>query len=79
MMQYLTGGAWGVVTRRPTEAGAWTLLLWALLLIPLALGVTHLYQWSHADAVAADRVLQHKRPYLNIPFFIIRAVIYFTL
>ncbi len=35
-----------------------------------------LYPWTHPDLVAADEVLQHKAPYLNTPFFLIRALIY---
>jgi hypothetical protein len=38
----------------------------------------HLYVWTHADVVAADPILQGKAGYLNTPFFIIRAVIYFA-
>ncbi|MDR3701953.1 MAG: hypothetical protein P4L56_20050 [Candidatus Sulfopaludibacter sp.] len=77
MMQYLTGGAWGVVIRRPAEAAARTLPLLALLFIPIVIGVPTLYSWSHANIVAADPVLQHKSMYLNFPFFLGRAVFYF--
>jgi hypothetical protein len=38
----------------------------------------HLYVWTHADVVARDPLLQHKALYLNTPFFLIRAVIYFA-
>jgi hypothetical protein len=76
MLQYLTGGAWGVVIRRPSEAAARTLPLIALMFIPVLIGIPNLYQWSHPQAVAADAILRHKQPYLNIPFFIIRAVLY---
>jgi hypothetical protein len=41
-----------------------------LLFIPIVIGIPHLYQWSHADIVAHDRVLQHKQIYLNVPFFL---------
>ena len=77
MLQYVTGGAWGVVIRRPCEAAARTIPLVALLFLPIALGIHNLYHWSHPEAVAADPMLQHKQPYLNIPFFLIRAVVYF--
>src|SRR6186997_3018627 len=39
MLQYMTGGAWGVVIRRTVEAGSRTMPLIALLFIPLAIGV----------------------------------------
>ena len=77
MLQYLTGGAWGVVIRRPAEAAARTLPLLALMFIPIVIGIPSLYRWSHADFAAADEVLKHKQTYLNVPFFLIRAAVYF--
>ena len=76
MLQYLTGGAWGVVIRRPCEAAARTLPLVALMFVPVFIGIPNLYQWSHPNLVAADEVLRHKHAYLNIPFFTIRAALY---
>lgn len=79
MVQYVGGGRWGLVIRRMLEAGAMTLPLMAVLFIPIVLGMGSLYEWSHAEAVAADEILQAKAPYLNTGFFIIRAVIYFVI
>jgi hypothetical protein len=76
MLQYLTGGAWGVVIRRPAEAAARTLPLVALMFVPVLIGIPNLYKWSHAAIVNADEVLKHKSAYLNVPFFIGRAVLY---
>jgi hypothetical protein len=78
MLQYLTGGAWGVVIRRPCEAAARTLPLVALMFVPIVIGIPNLYPWSHAKMVAADEILRHKQPYLNVPFFLIRAAVYFA-
>ena len=39
MVQYLTGGAWGVVTRRLLESAMRTLPLLALLFIPILFGI----------------------------------------
>ena len=36
MVQYLTGGAWGIMIRRQLEAGAKTLWVFVLLLLPHA-------------------------------------------
>jgi hypothetical protein len=77
MVQYLSGGAWGVVIRRPAEAAARTIPLLALFFLPIAFGIPALYRWSHADAVAADEILRHKHVYLNLPFFLIRTGAYF--
>ena len=37
-------------------------------------GLPTLYEWAHPEAVANDAILQHKAPYLNVPFFLGRAV-----
>ncbi len=77
MVQHLTGGAWGVVIRRPLEAATRTLPFMAVLYIPIVLGIGHLYHWSDPAAVAADPILQAKQPYLSMPFFLARQVFYF--
>jgi hypothetical protein len=77
MIHQLSGGAWGVVIRRPIGAAARVLPVMTLMFLPIALGMTRLYVWTNADLVAHDEVLQHKHLYLNIPFFLIRAAIYF--
>src|SRR5699024_11544698 len=53
--------------------------IWAIFVIPIILGMHTLYHWTHAEAVASDPVLQGKSPFLNIPFFIIRQIVYFTI
>jgi hypothetical protein len=78
MLQYLTGGAWGVVIRRPAEAASRTLPLLALMFIPIAIGIPNLYEWSHLDKIRGDEVLMHKVKYLNVPFFLGRAALYFA-
>src|SRR5881394_2775115 len=62
MLQYLTGGAWGVVIRRTLEAATRTLPLIILFFIPLAIGVwtRTVYEWTHipfTDHVMAQRGL----------------------
>jgi hypothetical protein len=78
-LQYLTGGSWGFILRRPLEAATRTLWLFVLLFVPLALGVGDLYAWARPDVVEHDEALQHKAPYLNVPFFLLRAAIYFAI
>jgi hypothetical protein len=78
MVLHLTGGFWGLPIRRPLEAGTRTLPLLAALALPLLLGLGRLYSWTHPDLVAADAVLKSKQLYLNLPFFLIRNVIYFA-
>jgi hypothetical protein len=79
MLQYVTGGQWGFVIRRPLEAATRTLPLVALLYIPLALGLGDLYSWADPARVAADPDLQHKSPWLNTGFAVVRAALYFVI
>ena len=78
MLHNMTGGEWGFAIKRLLEAGLRTLPAMALLFVPIALGVGTLYEWSHAEA-ATDPILAHKAPYLNVPFFLARALLYFAL
>jgi hypothetical protein len=77
MVHQLSGGAWGVVIRRPIGAASRVLPVMTLMFLPIALGMRHLYIWTNADLVAHDEMLQHKQLYLNTPFFLARAAIYF--
>jgi hypothetical protein len=78
MLQHLTGGAWGIPIRRILESGTRTLPLIAVLFLPIALGMKHLYSWSRPEEVAKDALLQAKEAYLNVPFFLARAAFYFA-
>ena len=79
MLQHLTGGGWGLVIRRVLEAATRTLPVMAILFVPVFLGAHSLYhEW--ADEIEAEKhpVVQLKTGYLNVPFFTVRAVIYFA-
>lgn len=78
MLNYLTGGTWGLVIRRISEAATRTLPLLAILFLPIVFGIHYIYEWSNKEVVEANAVLQTKTAYLNVPFFIIRAGIYFA-
>src|SRR4030095_3372762 len=78
MVHQVSGGAWGVVIRRVLGASSRTLPLLTALFVPIAVGMRYLYPWTDAALVAHDAALQWKRPYLNVPFFLLRAVIYFS-
>jgi hypothetical protein len=74
MLQYLTGGDWGVMIRRPLESATRTLPLMLLLFAPIAFGIRHVYMWTAPGTVLPP----HKAAYLTVPFFLVRAAIYFT-
>ena len=77
LLHHVVGGKWGMLIRRFCEAGARTLPIMGLLLIPVLLGMGTLYVWTRPEA-AHDANIQRKAAYLNIPFFIGRAVFYFA-
>lgn len=78
MLQYMTGGAWGIVIRRTLEAATRTLPWLVLLFIPLAFGLKDLYDWARPELVQHNKILLHRAAYMNVPFFLIRAAIYFA-
>src|SRR5215207_1535687 len=77
MLQHMSGGQWGLVSRRIFEAGSRLLPLAALFFIPIVIFAPKLYLWARPEAVQADAILQFKAPYLNVRFFAVRGVIYF--
>jgi len=79
MLQYLTGGAWGIVIRRIVEAAARTLPLVAILFIPLAVGVMlHTFmEFTHLPP--DDHVIQHRGVYMAPWFWVVRSAVYFAL
>ena len=76
LLHHVVGGKWGMLLRRMCEAGSRTLPFMGLLLIPVLLGMSTLYVWARPEA-AHDANIQSKSAYLNVPFFVGRAVIYF--
>ena len=73
---------WMVVLRRAVEVMAVTVVLFLVLFIPIAVGLKHLYAWVEPAADLpreAMRLLEHKKPYLNTTFFVVRSVGYVLL
>ena len=79
LLHHLVSGAWGHVIQRMAESGARTLPFMAVLFVPLLFGMHNLFPWSIPDVVEASHVLHKKTAYLNVPFFIVRSVIFFIL
>ncbi len=76
LLQYLTGGAWGVVVRRTVEAATRTLPVIIILFLPLAFGITSLYEWTHLPAT--DHIMEHRGWYMTTWGWIFRSVGYFA-
>ena len=54
-----------------------SILLFLFLLVS-GLHMNHIYVWMDPETVAHDEIIQGKVSYLNIPFFMLRALIYLT-
>jgi hypothetical protein len=78
MLHHMVGGTWGLPLRRLLESGTKTLWLMALLILPILFRLPALYSWADPSKVRVDPLLQYKHPYLNVPFFIGRTMIYFA-
>lgn len=78
LIQYASQGGWGIVVRRIGETVFATIPFMALLFVPVLFGLHDLYSWSVPGAAEHDLLLQWKAPFLNVPFFLLRAVIYFA-
>ena len=77
LIQYASQGGWGIVLRRIGETTFATLPVMAALFLPVLLGLRDLYSWTVPGAAEHDALLRWKAPYLNVPFFLIRAALYF--
>lgn len=78
LMHHLTGSRWGITLRRVAEASSATLPVFALLFVPLAIGAGHVWEWADPAIAAHDELIQEKAAYLNLPFFYVRAALYFA-
>ena len=76
MLQHMSGGQWGLVSRRVFEAGTRTLPVVAVFFLPVLLGLSTIFEWARPEA-AQNAVIRAKAGYLNPSFFVIRAVVYF--
>jgi len=84
---------WYIVVRRLLETipAAFTVL--AVLFIPIALGMgsifpwvaptasmhTPIQPWAHGEGPLAIHLWEHRHPWMNVPFFLVRAVVYFAI
>ncbi len=73
MMHALTGGEWGRAVGGALDALQRTMLLMALLFLPLLWGLPLLYPWAR-PGFAADPELAHKTALLNAPGFAVRGL-----
>ena len=78
-LQAITQSGWSSAYLRIPQSMSNYFIVSGILWIFMFFGLHDLYHWTHADAVADDPLLLHKQPYLNIPFFTVRFVLFFLL
>jgi hypothetical protein len=77
LLHHLVSGAWGHIIQRIVEAGARTLPFMAILFLPVIAGMGSLYPWTDHGFAEASHVVHKKLAYLNTPFFLARAGLFF--
>lgn len=79
MLQYVTGGAWGLLLRRILEASASMVLPLAVLFVPLVFGLPYVYQYGQwTPLTPEDPKLQGKAIWLSAPAVTIKAILFFV-
>jgi hypothetical protein len=79
MLQYVTGGAWGLFLRRILEASASMILPLAVLFIPILIGLPFAYEYGQWTPLHPhDPKLQGKAIWLSAPAVTIKAVFFFA-
>jgi hypothetical protein len=78
MIARTTAATWFVALRRQAEQVTATLPVFAVLFIPILVALPVLYPWIHAETIASPmrELVQQKTAFLNVPFFVIRAIVY---
>jgi hypothetical protein len=79
LIQYASSGGWGIVVRRIGETTFAMFPVMAALFLPILFGLDDLFSWAVPGAADHDALLRWKAPYLNLPFFLIRAALYFVI
>jgi len=59
LVQYVSGGKWGAVLRRPLEAMTRTIWVIALMMLPILFWGKHLYQWMRYPDAASEMAAYH--------------------
>lgn len=80
MIHHITRSSWGTTLRRIPETFSSYLWVFALLFIPILLGMSTLYGWTQEQySPFYEGLREYKSPYLNVTFFVIRNIIYFAI
>jgi len=78
MMQFITGGLWGLALRNLALASLTTVPFVALLFLPVLMGMRDIYPWTHG-VLGETGGYHHKALWLNASFFTVRSMVYFAI
>jgi hypothetical protein len=78
-IHHLTGGAWGYMTRRISEAAAMTLPLVLVAGLPLVFGASHVFPWADAHHVEKEALLRHRAVFFGPGMVLARTLVFFAL
>jgi hypothetical protein len=78
MLQYVTGGAWGLMLRRILEASSSMIFLLAVLFIPILIGLPFIYEYAQWVPIHTEPKLHGKAVWLSAPAITIKAILYFA-
>ena len=78
-IQYITQSGWSAMFIRIPHAIGMYMPVAAIIILFLIFGMHSIYHWSIPGVAEHNPGIEHKSPYLNIPFFFIRLVIIFAL
>lgn len=78
-LQSISQSGWSAAFKRVPEAMTAYIPFAAVFFLLIFFGLSDLYHWSDKGAIPNDQLLQHKLPFLNVPFFFARMLIYFAL
>lgn len=77
-IQHVSKAGWSVTVRRLAEAMTSFLPIAAVGAVILLFGAKNLYIWLDPEVVSQDAILRGKSGYLNMPFFVIRTIVFFA-
>jgi len=78
-IQSITQSGWSAgLIRIPQAMGNFIPVVAVTMLPILIFGMHDIYEWTHKEAIEHDPLISHKSPYLNMPFFVARYVLYFV-
>jgi hypothetical protein len=78
-LQHISQAGWSAAFKRVGEAMTGYIPVAAIFFLGIIFGIHSIYEWSHQDALAHDELIAHKSPYLNVPFFYFRLILFFAL